>query len=185
MNLETSLVEVLISVDDRKNKESILGGVPQVPSFFRESWFHIPDFEYGQPQRKNETNASILRRYLETHSNSAHFSKLLNYQQQSLVKNLDEEWLKNSKNRYMMVKQAFESGNACRKILVPRLSDNLLDNPTTAAYAITGGNDRKMRFWDFTNLKKKSYCINSPHDDESQYTEEYMGETLIVQEKCR
>jgi hypothetical protein len=40
-----------------------------------------------------------------------------------------------------------------------------------------------LRFWDFTNLKKKSYCINSPHDDESQYTEEHMGETLVVQEK--
>jgi hypothetical protein len=79
LNLETSSVEVLLSVDDRKNKESILGGVPQVPSFLRESWFHIPDFEYGQPSRKNETNSSLLRRYLETHTNSAHFSKLLNY----------------------------------------------------------------------------------------------------------
>lgn len=102
-----------------------------------------------------------------------------------MVKNLDDEWLKNSKNRYMMVKAAYESGNACRKILVPRLSDNLCDNPVTAPYAITAGNDKKLRYWDFTNLKRKSYCINSPNDDECQYNEENMGETLVVQEKVQ
>jgi len=106
-------------------------------------------------------------------------SKLFSLEQQSLLKNLDDEWLKNSKNRFMMVKSAFESPNACRKVYVPR------DGEGTAAYAITGGNDKKIRFWDFTGLRKKSYCINSPNDDESVYCEEYMGETLVVQERMQ
>jgi hypothetical protein len=74
-----------------------------------------------------------------------------------LIKNLDEEWLKHSKNRYMMVKNAYDSGNACRKILIPRRFNTMLQNPETVSYAITGGNDRKIRYWDFTGLKKKSY----------------------------
>ena len=91
--------------------------------------------------------------------------------------------MKISKNRYMMVKGAYDSTNACKKILIPRLNSSLLDNPETATYAITAGNDKKIRYWDFTNLKKKSYCINSPHDDEQTYHDEFAGETLIVQEK--
>lgn len=39
VNLETSAVEVLLTVDDRKNKESFLSGLPTVPSFFRDSVF--------------------------------------------------------------------------------------------------------------------------------------------------
>lgn len=56
-------------------------------------------------------------------------------------------------------------------------------NPETVNYAITGGNDKKIRYWDFTGLKKKSYCINSPNDDECQYFEDDLGETLVIQEK--
>ena len=82
-----------------------------------------------------------------------------------------------------MVKASYESGNSCRKVLIPRLSQNLIENTETAPYMITGGNDRKLRYWDFTNLKKKSFCINSPNDDECQYNEEYLGETLVVSEK--
>ncbi len=96
----------------------------------------------------------------------------MNYQQESLIKNLDEDWLKNSKNRFMNVKTAYESNNACRKVLVPRIGTSLLDRIETSNYAITGGNDRKLRFWDFTHLRKKSYCINSPNDDEMTYSEE-------------
>jgi hypothetical protein len=54
---------------------------------------------------------------------------------------MDEEWLKHSKNRYMLLKTAYESSNTCRKILVPRKYNNLLHNPETVNYAITGGND--------------------------------------------
>lgn len=66
----------------------------------------------------------------------------------------------------MMVKSGYESGNACRKILVPRRYNSMLHNPETVSYAITGGNDRKLRYWDFSGLKKKSYQINTPNDDE-------------------
>ena len=83
----------------------------------------------------------------------------------------------------MMVKAAYESPNACRKIFVPRISDG--DGYSTVPYAISGGNDKKLRFWDFTSLKRKSYCINSPNDDESHYSEEFMGETLVVQERVQ
>ena len=66
----------------------------------------------------------------------------------------------------MMVKTNFESNNTCKKILVPRRYNSMIHNPETVSYAITGGNDRKLRYWDFTNLKKKSFTINSPLDDE-------------------
>jgi hypothetical protein len=51
----------------------------------------------------------------------------------------------------------------------------MLDNPDTVTYAITGGNDKKLRYWDFTGLRKKSYCINTPNDDECVYSEEFQG----------
>lgn len=85
----------------------------------------------------------------------------------------------------MLVKQAYESNNACRKIIVPRKANSLLHNTDTVSYAITGGNDRKIRYWDFSNLKKRSYCINTPKDDECHYSEEYLGDTLVVQEKVQ
>lgn len=56
----------------------------------------------------------------------------------------------------------------------------MLDNPDTVTYAITGGNDKKLRYWDFLGLRKKSYCINTPNDDECVYNEEFQGETLVV-----
>lgn len=168
VNLETSTVDVLLSVDDRLNRENFSGGLPTVPSFLRETVFQQSDnisFSSGG-LRKNETNDSLFRRYLQTHQSTKQFNKLMSYQQQSLVKNLDEDWLKNSKNRFMNIKTAYESGNACRKIFIPRASNSLLDKTETCTYAITGGNDKKIRYWDFTGLKKKSFCINSPSDDE-------------------
>ena len=66
-----------------------------------------------------------------------------------MIKNFDEEWLKHSKNRYMLLKTAFESSNACKKILIPRKYTSMLHNPETVSYAITGGNDKKIRYWDF------------------------------------
>jgi hypothetical protein len=47
VNLETCTVEVLLSVDDRKNKESVLSGIPTVPSYLRESLFQVADYDYG------------------------------------------------------------------------------------------------------------------------------------------
>ena len=41
----------------------------------------------------------------------------------------------------MLLKTAYDSSNSCRKILVPRKYNNLLFNPETVSYCITGGND--------------------------------------------
>jgi hypothetical protein len=59
-NLETSAVEVLMTIDDRLSKESIVSGLPNVPSFYRESVFH----DGSQSIRKNENSNSLFRRYL-------------------------------------------------------------------------------------------------------------------------
>jgi hypothetical protein len=42
LNLETSGVEILMTIDDRASKESIVSGLPSVPSFYRESVFNDP-----------------------------------------------------------------------------------------------------------------------------------------------
>jgi hypothetical protein len=62
INLETSTVDVLLSVDDRLNRENFSGGIPAVPSYIRESVFMDLD-----GLKKNETNNSIFRRYLQSH----------------------------------------------------------------------------------------------------------------------
>ena len=54
----------------------------------------------------------------------------------------------------------------------------------TEDFAITAGNDRKIRFWDLTSLRQKSYQLNSPNDDEVQYLAElHNKEQTIVVEK--
>lgn len=52
----------------------------------------------------------------------------------------------------MLVKAAYESKSACKKVLVPRKYNNILFNTDTVSYAITGGNDKKIRYWDFLSL---------------------------------
>lgn len=49
---------------------------------------------------------------------------LVNSNQIKLTQNLDDELFKASKNRFKLVKQANESVNACRKILVPKSYSN-------------------------------------------------------------
>lgn len=54
----------------------------------------------------------------------------------------------------------------------------------TEDFAITAGNDRKIRYWDLTSLRQKSYQLNSPNDDEVQYLAElHNKEQTIVVEK--
>eukprot|EP00347_Sterkiella_histriomuscorum_P000291 403376447 len=187
LNLDTSDVEILLTVDDKKNKENIVQTLPQIPSYYKEtSSFYNDQQELPNSQqltKRYENNNSLFRRYLQSNRNSQHFFSLVSLQQSNLIRNLDEEWLKNSKNRYMMVKTGYESGNACRKILVQRKYNSMLHCPDTVSYAITGGNDRKLRYWDFNGLKSKSYQVNTPNDDECQYTSEFAGDVLVVQEK--
>ena len=39
----------------------------------------------------------------------------------------------------------------------------------TAPFAITAGNDNKIRYWNIAEPESKSYIINSPNDDEVTY----------------
>ena len=47
----------------------------------------------------------------------------------------------------------------------------MFDNET-ASFAITGGNDRKIRYWNLQSPENMSYQINSPQDDEVLYMKE-------------
>lgn len=44
VNLETATVEVLLTVDDRKNKDNILSSLPSVPSYIRETSYPYSEF---------------------------------------------------------------------------------------------------------------------------------------------
>jgi hypothetical protein len=60
LNLYTSEVEVLLTVDDKKNKDSIISSLPTVPSFYKETFVDL-DNPFG---KRNERNSSLFRRYL-------------------------------------------------------------------------------------------------------------------------
>ncbi len=68
LNLETSNVEVLLTVDDRKTKDNLALGIPQVPSYYKETngYYEGSDLIL----KKYETNNSLFRRYLQTNRNS-------------------------------------------------------------------------------------------------------------------
>jgi len=54
----------------------------------------------------------------------------------------------------------------------------------TADYAITAGNDRKIRYCDLLNPENKSYQLNSPLDEEVQYQAENLTkDTKLILEK--
>lgn len=46
VNLETSQVEVLMTVDDRKDRDSIVAGLPAVPQYLRETVYQISDISH-------------------------------------------------------------------------------------------------------------------------------------------
>lgn len=100
---------------------------------------------------------------------------LVSPQQIKLTQNLDDELFKASRNRYKQVKQANESMNACRTVLIPRRYSNLLQGTLTADYAITGGNDMRLRYWSLTDPARGSYFVNTPNNDECQYFSEIVG----------
>jgi hypothetical protein len=89
-----------------------------------------------------------------------------------------------SSQRYKLIHDAYLSPNACRTILIPRSNNYLLFDGTTANYAITAGNDKKIRYWSFTHPKDQHMIINSPNDDEVQYTAERItNDTIVVLER--
>ena len=109
---------------------------------------------------------------------------LVSTQQIKLTQNLDDELFKASKARYRLLMQASESSNACRKILVPRKSSSLLFGTLTTDYAITGGNDKKIRYWSLADPAQNSFYINTPMNDECQYFSSHVaGGTTYVREQ--
>lgn len=58
----------------------------------------------------------------------------------------------------------------------------MFDNET-AAYCITGGNDRKIRYWNLEEPDNQSYQVNSPLDDEVLYMKEGIqrGMKIVVE----
>lgn len=82
---------------------------------------------------------------------------------------MDDEWYRATKNRFAIVKKANESVNACRKVIVPRKFANMMQSTHTVDYAITGGNDMRLRYWSLSDPDKQSYYINTPRNDECQY----------------
>jgi hypothetical protein len=41
LNLSTYDVEILLTVDDKKNKESVIASLPTVPSFYKEAFVDL------------------------------------------------------------------------------------------------------------------------------------------------
>lgn len=70
VNLQTSDVEVLLTVDDSKNKDNFAATIPVVPSYIPENVFEIGT----SITRKYETNQSLFRRYLNSTRSSQHFA---------------------------------------------------------------------------------------------------------------
>ncbi len=64
------------------------------------------------------------------------------------MRNIDRDFMELSTKRCKRIQNAFKCKDACRSILVPRDSYNsLMFDNETATYAITAGNDRKIRYW--------------------------------------
>jgi WD40 repeat protein len=131
-----------------------------------------------------ETNASLFKKYVKK---GMIYEKESDIFQHSLTKdqelNITDEWLKNSKNRYKLVKEAYEYKCTVRSMLCPRyVSDRKGDS---MSYLITGSTDNKIRYWDLQKDigPKRSYYINTPDDSECEYNAGYPGDVYVVQEK--
>lgn len=57
-------------------------------------------------------------------------------------------------------------------MLIPRRYSSLIQGTLSAEYAITGGNDMRLRYWDLKDPENGSYFINTPANDECQYFSE-------------
>lgn len=60
----------------------------------------------------------------------------------------------------------------------------MLFDGSTSSYAITAGNDKKIRYWGINENRNQNMLINSPTDEEVQYTaEKVTKDTTIVMER--
>ena len=89
-----------------------------------------------------------------------------------------------SRDRFKLISESCQSQNACRSILIPRSQNHKKFDNVTATYAITGGNDKKIRYWNLKNPSSSSFQVNTPRDDEAIYMSERLTrDTLVVQER--
>ena len=111
-----------------------------------------------------------------------HSKCLINSNQLKITQNMDTEYFKSSKARYRLVKQANESYNSCRKLLIPRKYSNMVQGTVTQNYCITGGSDMKLRYLSLNGLTQNSYYINTPQNDECHFYEEICGGVNYIRE---
>lgn len=116
-----------------------------IPEFYRESTFR--DNFLGTLRR--ESCFHQFNRSMMSVRNHEQFTRLMGLTSNS-IKNIDQQLMEASSQRYKLIHDAYTSPNACRSILVPRNNtQNMLFDGTTGSYAITAGNDRKIRYWTF------------------------------------
>ena len=157
--METGAVEVLYRALPLSENGSIgKQDIPSVPEFFRETSFK--DNRFGTIKRD-----SILRMFDRSLVNLRTTKHLITDPES--ITNVDNGFLELSTQRYKLISESYKSLNACRSILVPRHAyQSFMFDGETANYAITAGNDRKIRYWDLQAPEQQSYQLNSPLDDE-------------------
>jgi len=69
---------------------------------------------------RRDTNAGLFTRALRSFHSHNSFGSLWESQDEGWLRNIDTQLLKEFKNRYKSLKEAYESQSACRAILVPR-----------------------------------------------------------------
>lgn len=147
-----------------------------MPEFFRETKFK--DRKFGTLKRDSNLNL-FNRSLLNTHSST--FNQFVN---QDGMRNLDQYYMELSKQCYKRMMDTYTSRDACRSILLPRDNhQSLMFDNETAGFAITGGNDRKIRYWNLSEPETSSFQVNSPQDDEVLYMKENIqrGVKIVVE----
>ena len=182
LNLESGLVETLFrcaqpTSDNRLSKLDC----PVIPEYTRETNFK--DNKFSTVRR--ESTLKQFSRQLHSVKNHQVFTDIQSAIQSKLIKNIDSQLVEvSTKQRFKLLKDACMSPNACRSILIPRNSmSRILSDAATAQYAITGGNDMKLRYWNLNDASKQSFQVNTPKDDEVTYMNERIRETVVVQER--
>lgn len=114
MNIETGQVDVLYRIHKQPTGQSTITKqeVPTIPEFYRESTFK--DRKFGTLKR--DTYLGLFHRYL-LNSHSASFHSFVT---QEGMRNLDENYMGMSKDRFKKIAEAKTSPSTCRTILLPR-----------------------------------------------------------------
>lgn len=55
---------------------------------------------------------------------------------------------------------------------MPRQRNRMIFDAETAGFAITGGNDKTIRYWSLGGGKEQHYIVNSPYDKECIFNSE-------------